>query len=54
MVDGYKKILTEAPKVLAGKLLLKVALTIPELPWVLLILPQMTLILEPLTSLEAL
>ena len=32
MLDGYKKILTEAPKVLAGKLDLKVALTTPELP----------------------
>ncbi len=32
MFDGYKKIRTEAPKVLAGKFDLKLALTTPELP----------------------
>lgn len=46
--------LTEAPKVFGGKFFLKLALTTPLEPWVLVTLPQITLILVPLTSLEAL
>lgn len=53
MLDGYNMILTEAPKVLAGKFFLKLALTTPLEPWVLVTLPQITLILEPLISLDA-
>lgn len=52
MFEGYNIILTLAPKVLAGKFLMNLALTKPLLPWVLATLPQMTLILEPLISLE--
>lgn len=50
MFDGYNMILTEAPKVFGGKFFLKLALTNPLDPWVLATLPQITLILEPLTS----
>lgn len=54
MLEGYNITLTEAPKVLGGKFLTKLALTTPLLPWVLVTLPQMTLIFEPLFSFEAL
>ena len=41
---------TEAPNDLAGKLLRKRALTVPEPPWARVTRPQMQRILEPLTS----
>lgn len=46
-------ILTEAPKDLGGRLFLNLARTMPELPCVLLIVPQITLIFDPLTSFDA-